>query len=74
MATRWRPDTCQCQVVYDYDAKKERKSGTRDGGFTLLTIENRCSIHNLVSPEAFLQTLFDHNRAVALLRNTIKGN
>lgn len=69
MATRWRPDTCKCQVVYDYDAKKERKSGTRDGGFTLLTIENKCQLHNLVPFDQFLQTLFDHNRATNLILN-----
>lgn len=62
MATRWRPDTCDCVVVYDgFDPVTDKPLG--------LVIEEDCGMHGAgLKPEELFERMAAYNRAVAAQR------
>ena len=49
-ATRWKPDTCECVIIYDKDIK-------------FLDEENLCKLHNGLSKQKLLNEVLKHNQS-----------
>ena len=56
--TGWRPDTCGCDVVYQWD--NDLPPGQRV--FTVHSVRRRCAAHSGLSDSALLTALLDQNR------------
>jgi len=69
--TRWRPDTCECVIDYQWDEKLPLE----DRVLTLLAIQHKCPAHASLSDEAVYEAVSDYqtgenprkNRALALI-------
>lgn len=49
-ATRWKPDTCDCIIIYDKDIK-------------FLDAENICKLHTDLSKQKLLNEILKHNQS-----------
>jgi acetyl-CoA carboxylase beta subunit len=49
-ATRWRPDTCSCVLIYDKD-------------LNFLDEEKCCKLHMGLKSKVLLKAVLDHNRS-----------
>lgn len=54
--TRWQPDTCKCDITYEWDDEVEPIQ------HILVDIHNRCLFHSLVTLAGGLELIGKHNR------------
>lgn len=64
--TRWRPDTCSCDIEYTWDTDEPQSSRT----LTVSKVNNRCTAHAALNLADTYVTVIDENKRKNLVRGS----